>query len=360
MRFAQACTMRIAIVFIISVMAWCQDDIVSREKSDPTTAENVRERLKEVVREAIDSGDPESVLPRKTGLEIERRIRDGDLEGSAERLHDLILNMKAPAKTKTRDLSFENPTSKAKLWATVIFPEDASDKKRYPLVIIIPGGLGFGSGAAKTPEGKIIVREGFVVGYFDPDGRGKSEGKEDWNGKNHQDGLYKFLKKASELEFVDKENVGVVSSSLGLAMAAGTLGRYAAELKVKYFIDNEGPTDRFYITKNDDQKFLKIFAGHTTDEEDWWAEREAVRSIKSIKCPYLRVQHVRDHVHGENKQHAIDIINAATGNAPWTRINENEPNKNYTKDAPPKWLPNAQGPQAQETLKYIKEMSNMK
>jgi pimeloyl-ACP methyl ester carboxylesterase len=168
----------------------------------------------------------------------------------------------------------------------VLYPADAGADKKYPAVVIIPGGLGFGSGAARTQEPFTIARAGFMVGYFDPDGRGRSEGREDWNGKVHQDGLHAVLKHVAGLTFVDKSNIGVVSSSLGLAMAAGALGRYPDDPPVKYFIDIEGPSDRFYITKNDSRRFLDIFAGHTTKEEHWWAEREAVRSIKEVRCAY--------------------------------------------------------------------------
>jgi len=248
----------------------------------------------------------------------------------------------------------------------VFYPADAEVDKKYPTIVFIPGGLGFGSAAARTPEPPMLARAGFVTGYFDPDGRGKSDGEENYNGKIHQDGLHAFLKLVVGLKFVDPNNLGVVSGSYGLALAAGALGRYPNDPSVKYFIDIEGPSDRFYITKFDDPAFLRVFP-HGTRDEEWWAEREAVRSIKHVCCAYLRIQHERDHAHGENKQHAIDMINAAThtkfgghGMCPWTRINgtENEPNRTYTKDNPPKWLlaPVAPPPPAQ-MLHWVQEMS---
>ncbi|MBI4584335.1 MAG: hypothetical protein HY717_09970 [Planctomycetes bacterium] len=60
----------------------------------------------------------------------------------------------------------------------------------------------------------------------------------------HQDGLHALLKLIAGLPQVEKDNFGVVSSSLGLAMAAGALGRYPSDPPVKYFIDNDGPSDR--------------------------------------------------------------------------------------------------------------------
>jgi len=266
-----------------------------------------------------------------------------------------------------QEISLVNPTSGAELWATVFHPSDASAQKKYPMVVFVPGGLGFGSSMARTPLAGEYVQAGFAFGLFDPDGRGRSRGWENWNGKAHQDGLHEFLKRIASLPFVDKDNIGVVSSSLGLAMAAGALGRYPNDPPVKYFIDIEGPTDRFYITKNDDPGFGRILGGHTTADADWWAEREAVRTIQNIVCPYLRIQYELDHVHGTNKGHAIDIINAATntkqggkGKSPWTRINgpENEPNHVYTKDNPPKWFAGRQGRgRTDDTLRWIREMA---
>lgn len=272
----------------------------------------------------------------------------------------------APAQIAEQELRIINPTSKARLWATVFTPPGADAEKRSPAVVFVPGGVGFGSGMARTPLPRRLAQAGFVVGLFDPDGRGRSEGREDFNGKVHQDGLHAFLKHLAGLGCVDRKNLGVVSSSLGLAMAAGALGRYPDDPPVKYFIDDEGPSDRFYITKSDHPRFRDLFAGHTTKDADWWAEREAVRSIGAVRCAYLRLQHERDHIHGEDKQHAIDMILAAThvkhggtGQSPWTRVNgpENAPNTVYTKDRPPVWLPMATGPRDADLLRWIREMA---
>jgi hypothetical protein len=150
-------------------------------------------------------------------------------------------------------------------------------------------------------------------------------------------------------------------------MAAGALGRYPNDPPVKYFIDIEGPTDRFYITGKDSPRLGRLFAGRTTADVEWWAEREAVRTIPNMVCPYLRLQWEHDHVHGPDKGHAIDIINAATstkhggkGKSPWTRVNgpENQPNRTYTKDKPPKWITGRQGRrQAEAIVPYIREMT---
>lgn len=270
-------------------------------------------------------------------------------------------------KAAQQELTLVNPNSGAELWATVFHPNDASEQKKYPAVVFVPGGMGFGSQMARTPAPDEYARAGYVLGLFDPDGRGRSRGWENWNGKVHQDGLHEFLKRVASLPFVDKDNIGVVSSSLGLAMAAGALGRYPNDPPVKYFIDIEGPTDRFYITGKDSPRLRGAFGGRTTDDVEWWAEREAVRTIPSMVCPYLRLQWEQDHVHGPDKGHAIDIINAATsakhggkGKSPWTRVNgpENLPNRTYTKDNPPKWIAGRQGRRQTEVLlPFLREMA---
>ncbi len=343
------------------------EEMVKREKTKPTSAETVRDRFDALRRAALDGGSPERILPRKKALEIAALLKDGMNEEAAGKVHELILALEGVSLPKPQIVPLANPTSGAKLWAAVYAPAGANETKRCPAVVIVPGGLGFGSSAARGPELDAFLEAGCAVGYFDPDGRGKSEGEENWNGKVHQDGLHEFLNAVAALEFVDRENIGVVSSSLGLALAAGALGRYPGAPPVKYFIDIEGPSDRFYITKSDDPRFLEIFDGHTTKEEEWWAEREAVRSIQKVTCAYLRIQHERDHVHGENKQHALDMINAATsaegggkGKSPWTRINgpENKANRTYGKGETPQWLPNRQGPPGgDEILGWVKELS---
>jgi len=270
-------------------------------------------------------------------------------------------------KAAEQEFTLVNPTSGAELWAAVFHPDDASEQKKYPAVVFVPGGLGFGSQMARTPMAAEYVQAGFVLGLFDPDGRGRSRGWENWNGKVHQDGLHEFLKRVASLPFVDKNNIGVVSSSLGLAMAAGALGHHPNDPPVKYFIDIEGPTDRFYITGKDSPRLGRLFGGRTTDDKDWWAEREAVLTIRNMVCPYLRLQWEQDHVHGPNKGHAIDIINATThtkhggkGKSPWTRVNgpENPSNTVFTKDNPPKWQSGRQGRrQAEVLLPFLREMA---
>ncbi len=262
-----------------------------------------------------------------------------------------------------KEFYFNNPTSGAKLWGKVYYPPDARHK--YPGLVIVPGGLGFGSNLDNAPRKKPsnYAKEGFVVMVFDPDGRGKSQGQENYNGIIHQDGLNELLKKLVNDPYVDASNIGVYTSSLGIALGAGAMGRYPYHPTVHYLIDGEGPSDRFYITKFNNPNFSKIFAGHTTDDVEWWSEREAYRTIQTYPGMYVRLQTSMDHVHRENKGHAIMMIQNATGKqyggkglCSWTRMNgeENPVNTVFTIQNPPKWLP--AGSLQTVDIEVIKEM----
>lgn len=256
----------------------------------------------------------------------------------------LLLWTAQPDELRTVDLTVTNPTGGAKLWAKLFVPKDASAEKKVTAVVVFPGGIGFGS-QDRSPMPRDAASRGLAVALFDPDGRGKSGGEEDYGGRIHQDGLLAVVREVRKLDFVEK--VGLVSLSFGIAMASGVLGRYPDE-PIAFFVDWEGPSDRFYITKND-QVFARnpeIFDGHRASDEEWWKEREAVRYAPQFRCPYLRIQSERDHVHGPDFGHALMMIEAATsarndgkGRSPWTRVNDNEPNRVYTKEAPPKLLP---------------------
>jgi len=275
-----------------------------------------------------------------------------------------------PSPTSTpQDLEFyfNNPTSGAKIWAKVYYPPESNSRQKYPGLVMVPGGLGFGSSMDNAPQGpQEFAREGFVVMVFDPDGRGKSEGDEDYNGIIHQDALNELLKQLAADPFVNPDNIGVFTSSLGIALGAGALGRYPNNPTVHYLVDGEGPSDRFYITKFDDPHFVEIFDGHTTDDVEWWDEREAYRTIRTYPGMYLRLQTSRDHVHGDDMGLAYMMIENATakqygglGVCSWTRINDdtNTPNTIYNEANLPNFLP----PGSYQKLApgFVKEMSGM-
>ena len=253
--------------------------------------------------------------------------------------------------------------------------------QKFPAVVFVPGGLGAG---AMTPDS--LAEQGFVVVNFNAEGRvspnpldKRSEGLEDYNGKIHQDDLKAIVDYVRSLPNVPADNVGIYTSSYGITMGAGCVGRYP-NLPVKYLVDNEGPSDSkvtsfdYWNDSTRTRRAYDIFKHYSTAKDSsagniaWWNEREAVRWIDKFKGRYLRIQTEIDHAqppwfHG----HTIDMINAATntiyggrGQSPWTRVNgsENAANKVYSGSSQPIWL-SEQIDERQKAIDYIIEMASM-
>lgn len=138
--------------------------------------------------------------------------------------------------------------------------------------------------------------------------------------------------------FVETDNIGVFSFSIGITIAAGALAKYSFPF-VKYLFDWEGPSNRLNITKNDT---FKPFRDYPSSNLKFWRNREAARFIGKIRCGYFRYQAARDHMQGRYKGHSIELLNLATnGKAAWTRLNDNPPNMlfdDYSKSSY-KWIP---------------------
>ncbi|GEM_PF-5600970 len=253
--------------------------------------------------------------------------------------------------------------------------------RRFPAVIFVPGGLGAG---AMTPD--LLAGQGFVVVNFNAEGRvspnpldKRSEGVEDYNGKIHQDDLKAIVDYVLSLPNVQTENVGIHTSSYGITMGAGCVGRYPT-LPIKYLVDNEGPSDSKVTSFdywNDSTRTVRayqIFRHYSTARDSspaniaWWREREAVQWIGNFKGRYLRIQTERDHAQPPwFYGHTIDMINAATrpayggrGQAIWTRVNgsENGANRVYDQNNQPVWL-SEQIDERAKALEYVVEMANM-
>lgn len=213
--------------------------------------------------------------------------------------------------------------------------------QRFPTLIAIPGGTGAGAPLANNPGYRNLAASGFVVIVFNAEGRGtgapgnlRSEGTEDCNGFVHQDDLKAIVEYTAALPNVDASNIGVETSSFGIAIGAGALGRYPS-LPVAYLVDQEGPHDNRVITFYDVGRETQV-CGHWSTVTDsspanvaFWAEREAVRYIDTYPGRYLRMQAEYDHAQGPGYfRHAIEMVNAATrpayggtGSALWTRMN---------------------------------------
>ncbi len=229
---------------------------------------------------------------------------------------------------------------------------------KLPGIVIVPGGNSSGTdydtGAGISAID--IASLGFIVLHYDPSGRGKTGGKEDHWGSIHQQQLSKVVDYFSGLPFVLHDNIGILSFSIGIIIASGSLARYPMP-GVKYLFDWEGPSNRFNITLNNTHEPLKCF--HTSNEE-FWKEREPVSFIGNINCGYFRYQAEIDHVQGNYMGHAIELLNkATTGKALWTKCNDNPGNTIFDEDKVDEyhWLSKHINHRWQ-ILKYLLEMQS--
>jgi len=233
----------------------------------------------------------------------------------------------------------EYDVNREEIWLTaptgnkfqVIIFTPQNDKK-FPALVCLPGGLGAGTRIGGNPFGFEIIdvaRMGFVTAGYFPEGRGPSEGEEDYNGFIHQDNMKQVIEYVAGLPNVDRSNIGVLTASYGLTASAGCMARYP-KLPVKYVVDLEGPTYKDHMIPPSRREEMATFFGHELDDDDFWKERGAVQFIDKIKCRYLRIQGLPDHAQGEYLGHAVMVLNKATEGGVWNRVNDNPPNQTYT------------------------------
>ena len=256
--------------------------------------------------------------------------------------------------------------------------------RQFPAVVAIPGGTGAGGPLADSAGYRSLASNGFVVACFNPEGRGTgqpgnllSQGEEDCNGFVHQDDLKAVIEYVASQPNVNTNNIGVQTSSFGLAIGAGCLGRYP-DLPVAYLVDAEGPHDNRVITFYDAGREQAV-GGHLSTVTDpsaanaaFWFEREAVRHIGGFRARYLRVQAYADHAQNPGYfRHAIEMINAATqplyggaGSNRWTRMNgsdlSNAVNVVYPLGNPtqyPAWHTGRLADHTNQIFTYIQEMA---
>jgi pimeloyl-ACP methyl ester carboxylesterase len=256
--------------------------------------------------------------------------------------------------------SVTNPTSGAKLYVATFLPQDSAGRKS-PAVILIPGGNGDSSSfTRKSPRGDSEVgqftKAGFAAVVFDPDGRGKSEGKEDYAGYAHQDGLRAVIQYTASLASVDAKQIGIVTYSYGITMGSGVLARYS-DLPVKYLMDWEGPADRNDTGGCDGQGKGHLQQVASCSDEAFWRQREASTFIAQVRVPYQRVQSDKDHVQPDNS-HAVNMVNAAVkGGVPWVRLNDYAANQTYDPKNPPKMFPETMDAQSDVVIiRYAQEL----
>lgn len=227
-----------------------------------------------------------------------------------------------------------NPSSGSQTFLKVLSAGESS-----PTLFLIPGGEGTSRDfLTKKKDAQVLVEKGFTVVLFDPEGRGQSEGEEDYNGFTTQDGLAEVIEFAKTLPEVDQEKMGIVSFSYGVTMASGLLTRYP-DIGIDFLIDWEGPIDRNDTGGCDEDKTGHIMGIVECDDEEFWSEREALTFIKDIEVPYWRIQSQVNHAHPD-PYHAIRIVNAAIeGKSPLVKLNDFEPNIEFDEQNPPGMLP---------------------
>lgn len=243
-----------------------------------------------------------------------------------------------------------NPSSGVDLFVRVFSPRTVNDDP-LPTLVLVPGGIGI------TEENKAqrLADESFTVVIFHPDGRGRSQGNEDYDGFIHQDGLAAVIQAISALPEVDSSQIGLVTYSYGITMGSGVLARHP-ELPVKFLIDWEGPVDRDTTTTGCKPNSARI-QWATCDDNEFWAQREALTFISQVRVPYQRLQSQTDHVQ-PNTTHAVNIVNAAVqGGVPWVRLNDYPAGQTYDLANLPAMFPDEQDRQLETLIaRYAREL----
>ncbi len=232
-----------------------------------------------------------------------------------------------------------NPSSGARLYVTVLLPESGA-ATGLPTLVLVPGGSGFSADFLQPPHRMApeLADAGFLVVLFDPDGRGRSQGQEDYDGFVQQDGLAAVVRFAAALPEAQPGGAGLVSFSYGITMASGALARHQ-DLPVRFLLDWEGPADRTDTGGCDQAGTGHLQEAASCDDEAFWAEHEALTFMPRVTVPYQRLQSERDHVQPD-VLHALRLVNAAVqGSCPWARLNDLQPNITFDLTNPPTMLP---------------------
>ncbi|MBK9371318.1 MAG: hypothetical protein IPN01_34325 [Deltaproteobacteria bacterium] len=261
--------------------------------------------------------------------------------------------MRALGATLTQESLELRSTAGYRLFGRVWRPERAGP---HPAVLLCPGTNDAGEvfeGWTQPVNAREIAAMGFVVAHFDPAGRGRSWGEEDYGGPEHQDNVRVALRALAAHPQVDPTRVLVVSISLGLAMACGALADWADGPAVTALIDWEGPCDREIITAGGAR--LVPAMGHGLDDEFYWTPREATRHIGRLRCGYLRVQSARDHAQPGELRHAERMIQAASrGDLPWYQLNDHPVG---AVPQNPEWIPPGRARANRALLRAIRRLS---
>ncbi|HLC22590.1 MAG TPA: hypothetical protein VJJ79_02345 [Candidatus Nanoarchaeia archaeon] len=239
-----------------------------------------------------------------------------------------------------KDYFVTNPTSSKKIDVSVFQPENNS--QLYPGVILVPGGTGSKKDFLKPYSretsasiAETFAAKGFTVLLFSAEGRGDSDGEEDYNGYVAQDGLYELYRFLLAYENVNMDNIGIVSYSYGIALASGMLGRYQPHLQ--YYIEWEGPVNRWYVTFECQGASPGKPGSFSCDDEDYWLEREALRFVPYFDIEHFVIVQTEKNHGGPTVRHSVEMNTLALQYLDWVRVNgpKNYINQEYTPETLP-------------------------
>lgn len=191
----------------------------------------------------------------------------------------------------------------------------------FPVAILCPGidddGTVFTS--LQTPiHPAELCQMGIAALHFDPTGRGKSWGEEDFGGAEHQDLVSGLLNALMEDDRIDSKRCAIIAISLGISMAVG--GAIQAKRPPVFVLDWEGPSDREIMTSGGTR--MAPAMGHKLSDDIYWHPREAARHVGNLPCGYVRLQAYRDHAQGLEHRHMWRMLRAVKGGAPWFQLND--------------------------------------
>ncbi len=224
-------------------------------------------------------------------------------------------------------------TSGYRIFVRVTEPDDEQVR---PALVLVPG---------RDRDGAIFNSSLYVIGAdevarlgvrcvaFDPVGRGRSWGHDDFGGSEGQDALRAVLDYTHSRREVHRARLGVASFSQGLSLAAPVLAAHGERLQVSFLLDWEGPADREAILRSGPLPPAARPA-LARDPEGFWAHREPLSFLDDLPCPYVRIQAREDHaLDSRGVDGAISLIaEASAGRCPETRLNDNTPNVAWRPD----------------------------
>jgi hypothetical protein len=142
-----------------------------------------------------------------------------------------------------------------------------------------------------------IYHAGYSLLIFDPAGRGKSWGTEDYGGLEHQDNvdcLLQWLHTQSS-----SSPIGVFSMGFALSMVLGGLNN--TTIPVRFIMDFEGPSDEEFLNT-----YYPLSKGDIHAE--FWSERNPVQLLNNVSTRYIRLQTEKDHLSDYDMRHCNRIF----------------------------------------------------